>query len=167
MGVRPVRHIAAAALVLAALGCSGNQTGSPAPGPELFGTWHLDRAATDSLAGHQRGRERNASVRRVAEVFTREVDIITLAAARSAVQIAYGNAPAVEVPTNGRPKKHSFQDFHDVQSKARWNHGRLDVEHRIGSVRVSETFQRVSARLMVTTRILGNSRPMVVRRLYR
>lgn len=193
-----------AGVVLAALGCSGNKTQSVAPGPELFGTWRINRVASDSANGLRRSdgsgsRRRPGGARtggagmpgrgrpggmgipgggmgrspredvemwRVIDAWTR-ADSLTLAAAPNGVRITYPDNATIQLNTDGKTKKYAFLDFDDVESKAKWSHSRLEVEHRVGTLRISETFERpAGARLIVTTRILGGSRPMQIRRIY-
>lgn len=189
-----MRLTVATVLIVGAAACAGNQPEGVAPRGDLFGSWQLDRAASDTLqqesapepsrggvrvGGRFPGRggmpevlrtmeEEAAEMRRVYDSWARGNERMTIDAASGVVRVEYADSARLELVT-GKKLKHDFRGFEGVESTARWKGGSLEIEHRFGRVRLTETFTRApqSPRLIVTTQLKGGvPRPKLYRRIY-
>ena len=106
---------------------------------------------------------------RVRDVWLRNTDDIVLTQTGDGVRITYGHAAPIDFKTNGEKVKHTLRAFDDVESTAEWHDANLRIDHKIGLVRIQETYARIpgSDRLVQTVRIMGGvPRPIDVRRVY-
>ena len=197
-------------LIVGVGACAGNKPETVVPSADLFGTWQLDRAASDSVRsdpdsgsdnrarpggkGGRDGRggpggiggsriprpggrpevlgaglEETAELRRLLEAWTRSSERLAIAGAGGVISVEYEDGAKLQIVANGKKLKHVFRGHDEVESKAKWQDGRLEIEHKIGHVRIIEKYSRApeSPRLVVTTTVKGRlPRPMEFRRTY-
>lgn len=113
--------------------------------------------------------EEIAELRRIVDVWTRSSERMTIAGADGVISVEYGDSAKLQIVANGKKFKHTFRGHDEVESKAKWKDGRLEIEHKIGRVRITETYSRAreSTRLIVTTAVKGGfPRTMQFRRIY-